>query len=169
MYHSNSVFSALSSSWSSRPPLAIKYRLDTGALVESGGGKSHGSTLERLLAWEKKLYGEVKVIIIPKFHLFLFFFCLIFFFALEKWKWACFLNVITGMPPTMSRVFAAIGILVSNEIDAIPAVEGIHGWQRKFIFLRMKCLKCPCCFKPEILYFFFRLIAFLVSPNRIGG
>lgn len=84
MYHSNSVFSALSSSWSSRPPLAIKYRLDTGALVESGGGKSHGSTLERLLAWEKKLYGEVKVIIIPKFHLFLFFFCLIFFFRIRE-------------------------------------------------------------------------------------
>ncbi|KAJ0961864.1 hypothetical protein J5N97_029692 [Dioscorea zingiberensis] len=60
VYHSNSVLSALSSSWSSKPPLAIKYRLDTGALVESGGGKSHGSTLERLLAWEKKLYGEVK-------------------------------------------------------------------------------------------------------------
>ncbi|KAM0934250.1 hypothetical protein DsansV1_C32g0222061 [Dioscorea sansibarensis] len=60
VYHSSSVFSALSSSWSSRPPLAIKYRLDTGALAELGGRKSHGSTLERLLAWEKKLYEEVK-------------------------------------------------------------------------------------------------------------
>ncbi|KAJ6828323.1 putative MICOS complex subunit MIC60 [Iris pallida] len=59
VYHSNSVLSALSSTWSSKPPLVIKYRLDTGAL-ESGGGKSHGSTLEQLLAWEKKLYEEVK-------------------------------------------------------------------------------------------------------------
>ncbi|XP_072963160.1 protein ROLLING AND ERECT LEAF 2-like [Typha angustifolia] len=60
VYHSNSVLSALSSTWSSKPPLAIKYRLDTGALDESSGGKSHGSTLEQLLAWEKKLYEEVK-------------------------------------------------------------------------------------------------------------
>ncbi|XP_072989311.1 protein ROLLING AND ERECT LEAF 2 [Typha latifolia] len=60
VYHSNSLFSTLSSRWTSKPPLAIKYRLDAGALVESGGGKSHGSTLERLLAWEKKLYAEVK-------------------------------------------------------------------------------------------------------------
>lgn len=64
MYHSNSVLSALSSSWTSKPPLAIRYRLDTAALEESGGRKSHGSTLERLLAWEKKLYQEVKVIYI---------------------------------------------------------------------------------------------------------
>ncbi|RWW05577.1 hypothetical protein GW17_00031138, partial [Ensete ventricosum] len=61
VYHSNSVLSALSSSWTSKPPLAIRYRLDTAALEESGGGKSNGSTLERLLAWEKKLYEEVKV------------------------------------------------------------------------------------------------------------
>ncbi|KAG0460379.1 hypothetical protein HPP92_020676 [Vanilla planifolia] len=60
VYHSNSVLSALSSSWSSKPPLAIKYRFDAAALAESGGEKSHVSTLERLLAWEKKLYEEVK-------------------------------------------------------------------------------------------------------------
>lgn len=60
IYHSNSVMSALSSSWSSKPPLAIRYQLDTGALEALGVEKSHSSTLERLLAWEKKLYGEVK-------------------------------------------------------------------------------------------------------------
>ncbi|WOL10221.1 hypothetical protein Cni_G18975 [Canna indica] len=60
VYHSNSVLSALSSSWTSKPPLAIRYSLDTAALQVSGGGKSHASTLERLLAWEKKLYEEVK-------------------------------------------------------------------------------------------------------------
>ncbi|KAL0913443.1 hypothetical protein M5K25_016905 [Dendrobium thyrsiflorum] len=60
VYHSNSVLSALSSSWSSKPPLAIRYQLDTGTLEESSVGKSHGSTLERLFAWEKKLYEEVK-------------------------------------------------------------------------------------------------------------
>jgi hypothetical protein len=32
--------------------------------MESMEGKSHGSTLERLLAWEKKLYQEVKVILL---------------------------------------------------------------------------------------------------------
>ncbi|CAL9069119.1 protein ROLLING AND ERECT LEAF 2-like [Musa acuminata AAA Group] len=61
VYHSSSVLSALSSSWTSKPPLAIRYSLDPVALEESGGGKSNGSTLERLLAWEKKLYEEVKV------------------------------------------------------------------------------------------------------------
>ncbi|PKA61146.1 hypothetical protein AXF42_Ash006042 [Apostasia shenzhenica] len=60
VYHSNSVMSALSSSLSSKPPLAIRYRLDAGALGECAGEKSHSSTLERLLAWEKKLYEEVK-------------------------------------------------------------------------------------------------------------
>ncbi|PIA50371.1 hypothetical protein AQUCO_01300841v1 [Aquilegia coerulea] len=60
VYHSNSVLSSLSSSWTSKPPLAIKYRLDAASIDESGGLKSHCSTLERLLAWEKKLYEEVK-------------------------------------------------------------------------------------------------------------
>uniref|UniRef100_A0ACD5U4R0 Uncharacterized protein n=1 Tax=Avena sativa TaxID=4498 RepID=A0ACD5U4R0_AVESA len=61
VYHSNSVLSALSSTWSSKPPLAVRYKLDANALeVGSMEGKSHGSTLERLLAWEKKLYEEVK-------------------------------------------------------------------------------------------------------------
>jgi hypothetical protein len=44
--------------------LSVRYKLDTNAL-ETGSmeGKSHGSTLEQLLAWEKKLYEEVKVIL----------------------------------------------------------------------------------------------------------
>lgn len=57
VYHSNSVLSALSSTWTSKPPLAIKYSLDTGNV---GGVTSLGSTMEKLLAWEKKLYEEVK-------------------------------------------------------------------------------------------------------------
>ncbi|GMH17206.1 hypothetical protein Nepgr_019047 [Nepenthes gracilis] len=60
VYHSSGVLSNLSSSWTSKPPLAVKYRLDAGALDEPGGPKSLCSTLERLLAWEKKLYEEVK-------------------------------------------------------------------------------------------------------------
>ncbi|XP_047167036.1 nitrate regulatory gene2 protein-like [Vigna umbellata] len=60
LYHSNSVLSKLSSSWTSKPPLVVKYRLDAGSLDGPGGSKSLGSTLERLLAWEKKLYQEVK-------------------------------------------------------------------------------------------------------------
>ncbi|KAL5728446.1 hypothetical protein ACHQM5_001528 [Ranunculus cassubicifolius] len=59
VYHSNSMLSSLSSSWTSKPPLAIKYKLDAGSIAESDS-KSHGSTLEQLLAWEKKLYEEVK-------------------------------------------------------------------------------------------------------------
>ncbi|XP_040995382.1 nitrate regulatory gene2 protein-like [Juglans microcarpa x Juglans regia] len=60
VYHSNGVLSNLSSSWTSKPPLAVKYRLDAESLDEPGGSKSLCSTLERLLAWEKKLYEEVK-------------------------------------------------------------------------------------------------------------
>lgn len=60
VYHSSSVLSTLSSTWSSKPPLAVKYRLDAAVLNEPGGPKSLCSTFERLLAWEKKLYEEVK-------------------------------------------------------------------------------------------------------------
>ncbi|MQL80534.1 hypothetical protein Taro_012961 [Colocasia esculenta] len=65
VYHSNSVLSNLSASWTSKPPLAIRYRLDTAALqgpaaAGDGGKGSHCSALERLLTWEKKLYKEVK-------------------------------------------------------------------------------------------------------------
>jgi hypothetical protein len=61
VYHSNSMLSALSSTWTSKPPLAVRYKMDAHEM-DSMEGKSHGSTLERLLAWEKKLYEEVKVI-----------------------------------------------------------------------------------------------------------
>ncbi|XP_058737540.1 nitrate regulatory gene2 protein-like [Vicia villosa] len=60
VYHSNSLLSSLSSTWTSKPPLAVKYRLEPGSLDEPGGLKSLCSSLERLLAWEKKLYDEVK-------------------------------------------------------------------------------------------------------------
>ncbi|XP_010692050.2 nitrate regulatory gene2 protein [Beta vulgaris subsp. vulgaris] len=60
VYHSSGVLSSLSSSWTSKPPLAVKYRLDTSTLETTGGSQSLCSTLERLLAWEKKLYEEVK-------------------------------------------------------------------------------------------------------------
>lgn len=60
VYHSNSLLSSLSSTWTSKPPLAVKYRLDAASLDEPGGLKSLCSSLERLLAWEKKLYEEVK-------------------------------------------------------------------------------------------------------------
>ncbi|KAL2318810.1 hypothetical protein Fmac_032686 [Flemingia macrophylla] len=61
VYQSSSILSNLSSSWTSKPPLAVKYRLDASSLEEPSGSKSLCSTLERLLAWEKKLYDEVKL------------------------------------------------------------------------------------------------------------
>ncbi|KAK6121617.1 hypothetical protein DH2020_044644 [Rehmannia glutinosa] len=60
IYHSSGMLSNLSSSWTSKPPLAVKYRFEPGSIEQSGGPKSLCSTLERLLAWEKKLYQEVK-------------------------------------------------------------------------------------------------------------
>ncbi|GAU46943.1 hypothetical protein TSUD_180470 [Trifolium subterraneum] len=39
VYHSNSLLSSLSSTWTSKPPLAVRYRLDTGSLDEPGGGQ----------------------------------------------------------------------------------------------------------------------------------
>ncbi|KAL1190896.1 Nitrate regulatory gene2 protein [Cardamine amara subsp. amara] len=58
--HSSSILSNLSSTWTSKPPLAVKYRLDTTALDQPNSSKSLCSTLDRLLAWEKKLYEEIK-------------------------------------------------------------------------------------------------------------
>uniref|UniRef100_A0A1J3ICH3 DUF632 domain-containing protein n=1 Tax=Noccaea caerulescens TaxID=107243 RepID=A0A1J3ICH3_NOCCA len=58
--HSSSIFSNLSSTWSSKPPLAVKYRIDTTTLDQPNSMKSLCSTLDRLLAWEKKLYEEIK-------------------------------------------------------------------------------------------------------------
>ncbi|CAA3020600.1 Hypothetical predicted protein [Olea europaea subsp. europaea] len=60
LYHSSGMLSNLSSTWTSKPPLAVKYRLESSSLDQPGGPKSLCSTLERLLAWEKKLYEEVK-------------------------------------------------------------------------------------------------------------
>ncbi|KAK6162652.1 hypothetical protein DH2020_002493 [Rehmannia glutinosa] len=60
VYHSSGMLSNLSSSWTSKPPLAVKYRFEPSSIEQSGGSKSLCSTLERLLAWEKKLYEEVK-------------------------------------------------------------------------------------------------------------
>lgn len=60
VYHSSGMLSNLSSSWTSKPPLAVKYRFDPSSIEQSGESKSLCSTLERLLAWEKKLYQEVK-------------------------------------------------------------------------------------------------------------
>ncbi|KZV49058.1 hypothetical protein F511_11009 [Dorcoceras hygrometricum] len=60
VYHSSGMLSNLSSSWTSKPPLAVKYRFEPDSIEQSGGPKSLCSSLERLLAWEKKLYQEVK-------------------------------------------------------------------------------------------------------------
>lgn len=60
VYHSSGMLSNLSSSWTSKPPLAVKYRFEPDSIEQSGGPKSLCSSLERLLAWEKKLYEEVK-------------------------------------------------------------------------------------------------------------
>ena len=62
MIHSSSLLSSLSSTWTSKPPLAVKYRIDTTALDQPNSVKSLCSTLDRLLAWEKKLYEEIKVL-----------------------------------------------------------------------------------------------------------
>ncbi|XP_058784903.1 nitrate regulatory gene2 protein-like [Vicia villosa] len=60
VYHSNSLLSSLSSTWTSKPTFAVKYRLEPDSLDEPGGLKSLCSSLEQLLAWEKKLYDKVK-------------------------------------------------------------------------------------------------------------
>lgn len=58
-YHSARVFSALSWNWS-RSPLSAKDEVENNAEENNKNG-SHALTLERLLAWEKKLYEEVKL------------------------------------------------------------------------------------------------------------
>lgn len=54
--------------------------------VNVGGGSAiatHGSTVERLYAWEKKLYDEVKVGILLQFQLRLFWFSPLFSFVMR--------------------------------------------------------------------------------------
>lgn len=60
LYHSSNVFNTLSWTWTSKPPLAIRYSLEPSKISSSSKHGSHCSTLESLLAWEKKLYEEVK-------------------------------------------------------------------------------------------------------------
>lgn len=60
LYHSSNVFNSLPWTWASKPPLAIRYTLEPSIFDTSGTHGSHCSTLERLLAWEKKLYQEVR-------------------------------------------------------------------------------------------------------------
>ncbi|EPS64716.1 hypothetical protein M569_10064 [Genlisea aurea] len=60
IYHSTGMLSNLSSTWTSKPPLTVKYQLEPHSIDPSGGDKSLCSTMDRLLAWEKKLYQEVK-------------------------------------------------------------------------------------------------------------
>ncbi|VFQ69992.1 unnamed protein product [Cuscuta campestris] len=65
VYHSSGIMSSLSSLWSSKPPLAIKYKLEPPLPLSlnhssSATPKSLCSTLDSLLAWEKKLYREAR-------------------------------------------------------------------------------------------------------------
>ncbi|KAJ0112597.1 hypothetical protein Patl1_00104 [Pistacia atlantica] len=69
VYHSSSVLSSLSSSWTSKPPLAVKYRLDTLSLNEPGGPKSLCSTLDRLLALGEKALRRSQVCELTKMPL----------------------------------------------------------------------------------------------------
>lgn len=59
-YNSARVFSTFNWTWS-RNPLLTKEELESN-LDESGRNASHALTLERLLAWEKKLFEEVKAV-----------------------------------------------------------------------------------------------------------
>ncbi|WJZ97493.1 hypothetical protein VitviT2T_016094 [Vitis vinifera] len=54
MYHSSGVLSNLSSTWTSKSPLAVKYQLEVGSLHKPGCPKSLSSTLDWLFAWEKR-------------------------------------------------------------------------------------------------------------------
>lgn len=53
--------SPLFGSWSSTPKLNVFGCNDMGSVGGRLSGGSHCSTVERLYAWEKKLYQEVKV------------------------------------------------------------------------------------------------------------
>lgn len=54
------VFNAITSHWSKRTPSTMSEDSEGDDLLECGMSGSHASTLERLHAWERKLYHEVK-------------------------------------------------------------------------------------------------------------
>ncbi|KAI5085046.1 hypothetical protein GOP47_0001215 [Adiantum capillus-veneris] len=54
------VFNAITTHWSRKSSLAMRDAYDDNDTPECGMFGSHASTLERLYAWEKKLYDEVK-------------------------------------------------------------------------------------------------------------
>lgn len=54
------VFNAITWHWSRKTSLAMRDAYDDSDVPECGMAGSHASTLERLYAWEKKLYDEVK-------------------------------------------------------------------------------------------------------------
>ncbi|XP_051132981.1 nitrate regulatory gene2 protein-like [Andrographis paniculata] len=58
--HSNGILNSLTSTWTSKPPLTVKYRLEMSSIEQCGGPRGLCSSLDRLLAWETKLYQEVK-------------------------------------------------------------------------------------------------------------
>lgn len=57
---SSKVFNAITSHWSRKTSLAMRDAYEDTDIAECGMHGSHASTLERLYAWEKKLYDEVK-------------------------------------------------------------------------------------------------------------
>lgn len=57
---STKVFNAITSHWSRKAPYILMEDADEDDVLECGMSGSHASTLERLYAWERKLYHEVK-------------------------------------------------------------------------------------------------------------
>jgi hypothetical protein len=55
------VFNAITAHWSRKTSVALKDTYKDSDVADCGMSGSHAATLERLCAWEGKLYEEVKV------------------------------------------------------------------------------------------------------------
>lgn len=81
VHHPDGIRSDLSSCWTSKPWLPVRYEFGPNSLERSGSSKSLCSTLERLLAWENNLYQGVKVVVAVYHFGFL---CSVFWFLLYR-------------------------------------------------------------------------------------
>mgnify|MGYP000338367420 FL=1 len=60
---SSKVFNAITSHWSRKTSVAVRDAFYDSDSPECGMLGSQASTLERIYAWERKLYEEVKVLV----------------------------------------------------------------------------------------------------------
>lgn len=69
VHFSNGLLKVLPSRSRSRKLQDMRRRLETAGIQGTAEQRDHAYTLEKLLAWEKKLYKEIKVLYLMKLYI----------------------------------------------------------------------------------------------------